>query len=219
MRELWSWEIDNQTYYFPESGGDADRLPDGNTIGVFGNKALVLNEKSPTIITEVTKDGEIAWELTINGVNNTYFWVHLVERFYEQPLVQINEKILNLETNQLHLNLTVWSGYKIDAFANGILKVKENNKIIFEQNFEFLPQWQPQNIQISLSEIKSNPNRINLIIETEDGIQTVVEIFNSGWKTRNTVLLIVIPAFVSGLIVLLIYLEKKYTFLTKILRR
>ena len=90
LKELWSWVIDNQTYYFPESGGDADRLPDGNTIGVFGNKALVLNEKSPTIITEVTQNGDIAWELIINGVNNTYFWVQFVERFYEQPLIIIN---------------------------------------------------------------------------------------------------------------------------------
>ncbi|MCG3225815.1 MAG: aryl-sulfate sulfotransferase [Candidatus Heimdallarchaeota archaeon] len=209
MRELWSWEITNQTYYLPESGGDADRLPDGNTLGVFGNKALVLNEKSPTIITEVTQDGEIVWELTINGVNITYFWVHLVERFYEQPLVQLNEVDLDSESNELYLNLTTWNGYKIDSLTEGSLKLRAGKKVIYEKAFNFLPKWQPNNFEISLTDVSSNTNKIYLIIENQDGIQITVEIFNTGWTTRNTVLVIIIPVIGGGLIASVIILERK----------
>ena len=217
MRELWSWVIDNQTYYFPESGGDADRLPDGNTIGVFGNKALVLNEKSPTIITEVTQDGELAWELTINGVNNTYFWVHLVERFYEQPLIQINEEILDFESNELYLNLTTWNGYKIDSLTEGILRLQVDKDTVYENEFNFLPQWQPNIMEISLNNIKSNAKRINIILENEDGIQTIVEIYNAGWTTRNTVLVIAIPVIGGGLIAAVIILERKKKLFSQII--
>ena len=219
MKELWSWVIDNQTYYFPESGGDADRLPDGNTIGVFGNKALVLNEKSPTIITEVTNDGDIAWELTINGVNNTYFWVHLVERFYEQPLVQINEENLDFESDELYLNITTWNGYKIDAITEASVKLQVNNKIVYENKFDFLAQWQPTNLEISLSDIISNAKKIYLIIETEDGIQNIIQILDAGWTTGNTVMVVVIPFIGMGIITLVI-LEIKLKFVSKkILRK
>jgi hypothetical protein len=219
MRELWSWVIDNQTYYFPESGGDADRLPDGNTIGVFGNKALVLNEKSPTIITEVTREGDVAWELTINGVNNTYFWVHLVERFYEQPLIRINEEILDFELDELYLNITTWNGYKIDDITQGVVKLQINRKIVYESDFNFNSQWQPSNIEISLNNVISRANKINLIIETEDGIQTIIQIFDANWTTGNTIMVIIIPFIGIGIITLVV-LEIKSKFVSKrILRK
>jgi hypothetical protein len=181
---------------------------------VFGNKALVLNEKSPTIITEVTRDGDIAWELTINGVNNTYFWVHLVERFYEQPLVQINEETLDFETDELFLNITTWNGYKIDTITEGTIRLQVNRKIVFESEFDFLPQWQPQNLEISLSDILSNARKINLIIESADGIQTIIQIFDAGWTTGNTVMVVIIPFIGIGIMTLAI-IEIKTKFISK----
>ena len=35
MEEVWFWDPQNASYYFQDSGGDADRLPNGNTIGIF----------------------------------------------------------------------------------------------------------------------------------------------------------------------------------------
>ena len=49
IKEIWSWAPSNQSYYFPESGGDADRLPNGNTLGIFANKAMILNLQDPTL--------------------------------------------------------------------------------------------------------------------------------------------------------------------------
>ena len=36
--EKWSFLAPNSVYYSPTDGGDCNRLPDGNTIGVFGNR-------------------------------------------------------------------------------------------------------------------------------------------------------------------------------------
>ncbi len=214
MRELWSWVTTNQTYYFPESGGDADRLPGGNTLGIFGNRALVLNEKSPTIITEITTEGEIAWELIINGFNDTYFWVHLVERFYEQPIIQIEDEMLDLETGILNLNLTTWNGYKIDDITEGTLKVKVNKKIIYERKINFLPQWQPNNFQISLSNISNSVRKIQIIVENQDGIQTIDEIYNSGWSKGKIALTVTTPIIGSGILVAIFILERKKKFIS-----
>ncbi|MBS3795778.1 MAG: aryl-sulfate sulfotransferase, partial [Candidatus Thorarchaeota archaeon] len=90
IQETWSWRAENESYYFPASGGDADRLPNGNTIGLFGDTSLLLAEREPVIMTEVARTGEIAWELRVPGVNDTYYWVHRLERFYDKPKIQIS---------------------------------------------------------------------------------------------------------------------------------
>jgi len=41
---------------------------------LVADRALLLAEESLAILTEVTESGEIAWELTIPGGNNTYYW-------------------------------------------------------------------------------------------------------------------------------------------------
>ena len=213
MRELWSWVITNQTYYFPESGGDSDRLPDGNTLGIFGNRALVLNEKSPTIITEITEEGEIAWELIINGFNDTYFWVHLVERFYEQPIIQIEDEMLDLEAGVLDLNLTVWNGYKIDAFTEGTLKVKVNKKTIYERKINFLPQWQPNNFQVFLNNVSKSANKIQVIIENKEGIKTILEVFKLNWYSGKIALTVTMPIISCSILVAIILIERKKKFI------
>ncbi|MCG3220332.1 MAG: aryl-sulfate sulfotransferase, partial [Candidatus Heimdallarchaeota archaeon] len=173
IREKWSWTPSNGSYYLPESGGDADRLPDGNTLGIFGNKALVLNLYDTSLITEVSKSGEIVWELSISGVDLTYFWIHRLERFYEGPLINVEESTIDLENGEINLNITTWNSYKIDAKTNGSIKVLVDRKVVFQDDYFFLPQWQPNNMLISLQNIKSNAKRIEIVVENQDGIQTV----------------------------------------------
>jgi len=213
MKEIWSWVPQNETYYLPESGGDADRLPFGNTLGIFGNKALVLNVQDPVIITEVTPDGSIAWELAITGKNYTYFWVHRVERFYEKPLVKIHESIVDLDSKNLNLNFTTWNNYKIDAITSGIMKIVVDKQEIYSDSFNFLPNWIPSDISFSISNLPSKPKRIQLIIENQDGISSTISLYFGGVSLENKEL-IAFLSFLTGtiLIVTYIFLRKKKAF-------
>jgi len=198
IQEIWSWTAPNDSYYLPESGGDADRLPDGNTLGIFGNKALILNLYDTSLITEVSKSGEIVWELAISGVDQTYFWIHRLERFYDGPLIEVEEGTIDLENGEINLNITTWNSYKIDAKTEGTISVLVDRKVVFQDDIIFLPQWLPNNIQISLQNVKTNAKRIEIIVENQDGVQTVESLLNNS-KRRNIILSISIPC---GLIVI-----------------
>lgn len=186
MREVWSWVPSNQTYYFPESGGDADRLPNGNTLGNFGGKGLVLNLRDPVIITEVTNDSEIAWELQIPGINNTYYWVQRMERFYEKPLITIHNQSIDLNKGVLWINLSTWDTFKQEATSPGIIRIIANREEIYQESFEFLPQWQPNTFEITVNNLSSDVKVVEMIIENNYGIENSLIIYQ---KSRDQFLL------------------------------
>jgi hypothetical protein len=179
IREVWSWHSTNSSYYFSESGGDADRLPNGNTLGIFANKALVLARPDPIIFAEVTPDGEIAWELQVRGGNGTYYWAHRVERFYETPLVEIQDQVLDINAGALYLNLSTWNCVKEMFSTDGEIRVIVDGIQIYQDTFEFQPQWIPTNLEISLSDLPASIRYIELQIENSDGILKSVVIYGS----------------------------------------
>ncbi|MFW9905830.1 MAG: aryl-sulfate sulfotransferase [Candidatus Thorarchaeota archaeon] len=193
MREIWSWVPSNQTYYFPESGGDADRLPDGNTIGIFGGKGLILNLRDPVIITEVTKAGTIAWELQIPGLNNSYYWVHRVERFYEKPLIFVHDQSIDLKKGTLWINLSTWNTIKQNIVSQGLVKIIADEKEIHQETFEFFPQWEATTFSISINNLPSNAKIVKLVIENSDGISNSLILYqkvNSSFLILDSVILL-----------------------------
>ncbi|MFW9886862.1 MAG: aryl-sulfate sulfotransferase [Candidatus Thorarchaeota archaeon] len=171
MREVWSWTPSNDSYYFPESGGDADRLPNGNTLGTFGNKGLILNVRDPVILTEVTAEGEIAWELQIPCINNTCYWVQRVDRFYEAPIIGVNDYTLDLGSGDLWLNVSAWNMFKIDANSAATVRAVADGQEVYQDSFEFLRQWQDTSFQFTVSGLSSSTKFIEIIVENSDGIE------------------------------------------------
>ena len=171
MREVWSWTPSNDSYYFPESGGDANRLPNGNTLGIFGNKGLVLNVRDPVILTEVTAEGEIAWELQIPCINNTCYWTQRVDRFYEDPIVEVNDYTLDLDSGDLWLNVSAWNEFKLDANSAATVKVLADGQEAYQDSFEFPRQWQDAGLQFAVSGLPSSTKFIEIVVENSDGIE------------------------------------------------
>jgi hypothetical protein len=210
MREVWSWGLDDPDYYFPESGGDADRLPDGNTLGIFGDKGLVLNIPDPVILTEVTRAGEIAWEMRIDGTNNSYYWAQRVERFYEKPIIQVNHKSVDVEAGTLHLNISTWNTYKEFAYSSGTVRVLGDGVELYSEDFDFLPQWQPTVLNINLDNIPAGISRIEVVVENADGLVRSVLIY--GQPISNLLPIIALVAALAGIIIIIpvvYYLRKR----------
>ncbi|MHA1217735.1 MAG: hypothetical protein ACTSO5_03520, partial [Candidatus Heimdallarchaeaceae archaeon] len=169
--------------------------------------------------TEVTEEGEVAWELTINGENYTYFWVQYVERFYEKPLAEIQQSIIEVDNGILELNLTVWNGYKIDSVISGTVKVLADNQIIYENSFDFLPTWQPNNISISIDDLATTTKNLQLIIEDQDGIQTIIELYAGGLSLLNKILIPSVIVMTTGLLIVTYVILSKKDILPKILKK
>jgi hypothetical protein len=171
MTEVWFWDPQNVSYYFQDSGGDADRLPNGNSIGIFATKALTNSVPDPVIITEVTPAGDIAWELQVPGENETYYWTHRVERFYEAPLIDVDNDTLDIDvaSGTLYFNLTTWNSYKVDGATNGTLRVIVNGNELYSDSFEFLTHWQPNTFEVSLTDFPNTVNYILVSVTNDDG--------------------------------------------------
>ncbi|MFW9913564.1 MAG: aryl-sulfate sulfotransferase [Candidatus Thorarchaeota archaeon] len=187
LREVWSWYATNSTYYFSESGGDADRLPDGNTLGIYANQALVLAQPDPVIFAEVTRDGTIAWELQVLGGNGTYYWAHRVERFYDAPLIEVHESVYDPATQSFRANISVWNCVKQMSNAGGELRVVADGVNLHSETFEFQPQWIPTNLEISLDNLPSSVTTIDIVIENSDGIESSLRVHGNEPQSMDPV--------------------------------
>lgn len=199
MREVWSWTPSNETYYFPESGGDADRLPNGNTLGTFAGKGLIVNVRDPVILTEVTAEGEIAWELQIPCINNTCYWMQRVDRFYEAPIIEVNDYTLDLGSGDLWLNVSAWNGFKQDANSAATVSVFADGQEVYQESFVFLRQWQDTNLQFSVSNLPSNSKLIEIVVENSDGIEGQLYLYDErgeGFPLGLGLLLTMVSAIV-----------------------
>lgn len=197
LRKAWSWQALNETYYFSESGGDADRLPDGNTIGIFGNMALVQSRPVPVIFAEVTREGEVAWELQILGGNGTYYWTHRLERFYEAPLIKVNEQSIEINSHFLYANISTWNCVKQMASSSGTVKVLVDGIEVYQDAFEFKPQWIETTLEISLDDLPTSPNIIEIRIENSDGIENRVLVYGNEPQSVDPVFYILIAGIVA----------------------
>ena len=207
LREVWSWYATNSTYYFSESGGDADRLPDGNTLGIYANQALVLAQSDPVIFTEVTNDGTIAWELQVLGGNGTYYWAHRVERFYQQPLIEVHDSTFDRTTQTLVASISTWNCVKQMATSDGSLTVLVNGAVFHQEAFEFQPQWLDTNLEISLSNLPTNVNTIEIVIENSDGIFNSVYVVGNEPQSVNPVSYILVGLMVAIPVVLVVLIK------------
>ncbi|MFX1579875.1 MAG: hypothetical protein ACFFBJ_09535, partial [Promethearchaeota archaeon] len=102
---------------------------------------MVQSRPVPVIFAEVTREGETAGEIQILGGNGTYYWAHRLERFYETPLIEVNEQDVDLSTHSLSANISVWNCVKQMATSSGEVKFLVEGSEIYQDTFEFQPQW------------------------------------------------------------------------------
>lgn len=207
VREVWSWHSDNSTWYFSESGGDADRLPDGNTLGIYGNKALVLGLPDPVIFAEITPDGEIAWEMEVLGGNGTYYWAHRLERFYEAPLIEVHDSTFSGTALTFSANISTWNCVKQMSTSEGTLSVLVNGDVFHHEIFDFQPQWIETNLEISLTNLPTDVNTIEIVIENDDGITESVLLVGSITQPFDSIFFVLAGIMVAIPVVLVILIK------------
>ncbi len=211
MNETWSWTPDDPDYYFPESGGNAIRLPGGNTLGIFKNKALVLNIPEPTLLTEVTPTGEIAWEFEIDGENVTYYWSQNIERLYERPIIQINKQTLDLESGTLYVNLSTWNNYLEDVPSDATVKVVTESETIYEYDFTFAKNWQETHLIINITSLPTF-DKLSIIVENKDGVEGVFVLYsspNTGKVGSSNIVVSTASILISLSMVTMVMLRKR----------
>ena len=159
--ETWSWTYKD---YFASKWGDADRLPNGNTLACFGD-----NDDSPARITEITPNGEIAWEVLLNDTEGSAIWgVYRAERILSTPYIQIEKLAYNYTGNDLNISMQVSDSYRARYATPGTIQVRDlDNTILGKEEFTFLPYWQ-------LTPLDLNSTNFENLSSLEPGIYDLI---------------------------------------------
>ena len=68
-----------------------------------------------------------------------------------------------------------------------------DGEMFYEETFEFLPNWQSVDFNIFLQNIPNEAKVIQLIVENQDGIQHIEELYNSNKGAGRMFLIIGLP--------------------------
>ncbi len=174
--EVWSWTSPKE--YYCAVWGDADRLPNGNTLGAFGDST-----SHPTYLTEITPGGEIAWQMKFDHSSEIRVHFYGSERFFEGPLVKIRK--YSEERENFSIDLSLWDTYRTRYHSKGKIKVlTADHSLLMEKAFEFLPYWQETALSLEIPYPALNKSDLKIIVENADGKTTEKNL--SDWVGDNT---------------------------------
>jgi hypothetical protein len=200
MTETWSWYA--PPIYYEESQGDAGRLPNGNTLGAF-------NQAPRPIATEVNQEGEIVWEWIFEPTNisdHTFGWgisANGIMRFLESPGIEVVE-----DATPAILDLNVWEVTQFRWSTNGTISVFENDALLTEEDFTFLPHWQVTQLSIPVTGLAAGQHNLTLQIENEDGMVTTI-IVSINIPMDLLLYGVIAVGAVVGVVVIVYFFKKK----------
>ncbi|MGY5876489.1 MAG: aryl-sulfate sulfotransferase [Candidatus Thorarchaeota archaeon] len=199
----WAWTSDHDYYSF--LWGDADRLPNGNRLGVFG---FIYRADSPCggRLVEVNEDKEIDWEMSFLNDEEYMYGIYRIERFRYSPIIhRVDTEDSNI------LKWQAWYNYRPKRDVNGSYEFYIDNNLIESGTITYDRYWRPSNLSITLPNLSPGIHNATLVVD--DGhdhstMQTVpIDVTN-----QPPVLLTTIFATVTiGLVALVIIVRYRLT--------
>lgn len=170
-REIWTWTPDGENYY-SSAWGDADRLPNGNRMALFGNGVSGFDPgiTHPMRVTEVNNDGEIVWEILFNNSSDFEWGGYRADRFYDAPIVDLSTDNFNLESGEkVTISASVWNSFRNSILYDASLIIKEGDTTLANKDFQFLPYWQETKIDEDIDGLLPGNHMLEVIIQNKDG--------------------------------------------------
>jgi hypothetical protein len=167
-REEWVWAApqDSASVLL----GDADRMPNGNTIGTFGLKGI------PSRFTEVTPEGDIVWEFRFLPGDFEYN-LYRHERYFEDIKVEISEDSFNVgDGDDISFNLDVLNTFRVRYYSDATVSVTDGIDEIHSVDFSFAPNWEATSVPVEFYYSGSGLETLTVTVTNSDGISTSVEI-------------------------------------------
>ena len=176
-REVWDWKGDGEKY-FAKSWGDADRLPNGNTLGTFGwglTAERIIDH--PAFITEVNHEGEIVWEMGFQHDPNYSWGLYRSERFLEKPIIKVdNPSVAFTEGSSVLVNVSTWNTIRVNYHENATLSIYKNSTKIKDIQFQFEPYWQQTSLQYNLKDLTAGTYNYTLVVTNNEGLASSVTV-------------------------------------------
>jgi hypothetical protein len=160
----WTWSTSIEYWSF--IWGDADRLPNGNRLGVFGTRTHPYSSTSARLV-EVDRDGNIVWKMDFPKGDGYRYGVYRMERFRFTPIIDAPGSI-DIFANQ---NVTVsWNtsfNFKPKRTLFGEYSLRLNDTIIEDGQIVYDKYWRYRQLVTNLGELE--PGNYNLTLSITDG--------------------------------------------------
>jgi hypothetical protein len=173
-RASWVWRGTDR--YWSVLWGDADRLPNGNRLGVFGadERPGLFNEGAHLV--EVSENGDIAWKFTFKNNELYRYGVYRMERFHYTPIL--------LSPTQLHfdpeedviLDWQAFYNYRPKKTIEGNYTLTYMGTQLDSGTFFYDRFWRPSNLTFDFGILE--PGEYEFTLEITDDV---------GFKTNNTI--------------------------------
>eukprot|EP00906_Rhabdomonas_costata_P014582 RCo020963 len=155
---------------FAHQMGDADRMPNGNTL---------MSMTSTDQLTEATPDGQIAWELTFPAPpfgRGGKWWIFHVERFLPTPLIRVEKSELQFHSRDspARFTVTVWNTVRVRYRTPGTMEVLHKGQAIHRAGFQFEINWMPTpvGLAVPLGQLSCGPNHLTIRCTNADDISS-----------------------------------------------
>lgn len=164
-REVWTWVA--PVGRMAHQMGDADRLPNGNTVVSFTNTFA---------ISEVTRTGDIVWELRVPG--QALWYVYHFERLMLRPLITFAEPVYGgrLEVpsgGAPSIPLILFNNIRLRYLAPGKVRAFKDSQCVGQVDFLFEPNWQPTRVDLPVS---VSQGTLQLELQNGDGVVGCIEL-------------------------------------------
>lgn len=196
--ESWAWTAPPD--YFSVGFGDADRLPNGNRLGVFGTR-WHLNEETDPIgarLVEVTAAGEIVWELNFLNNEQLLYSVYRMERFHLSPILNSPPDLRALPTDDVTVSWQTWYNFRTAWRVNGSFTLYLNGAPIETAQHTFDKYWRPTNLTVHLGKLALGDYNLTLALADE-----------AGHITTDSVNISIVPFYLTRVGPLTIELEQE----------
>jgi hypothetical protein len=168
--EVWSWAA--PASYYTRAQGDANRLPNGNTVA--------YHQLAPEpLLVEVNPAGEIVWEMVFNITENDAGWrggANGMNRVYQEPIItlDINAQPAPVDGNA-QVILSVWDIFKARATRPGTITATSADMVVLAtEDFDFLPHWQETEITLDIPGLEPGTHNIQILIENTEGVEAEI---------------------------------------------
>jgi hypothetical protein len=171
-----SWVYTAPITYYSSLWGDADRLPNGNRLGVFGTYTHPETTLGARLL-EVDEDGNIVWEMNFPPAIGIYYGIYRAERIQLTPTLSSPEDRLVLSETDVDLNWQAWYNYRPKRAVPANFSLLLNGSEIDSGIFEYDEYWRPTHLDFNLGILPRGGNNVTLVVEDEDGHITSDTVF------------------------------------------
>lgn len=164
--ESWSWIAPPD--YFSNAWGDANRLPNGNRLGVFGTRWGWDQVRGPKLV-EVTETGQIVWEMEFPTTEKYIYSVYRMERVHLAPILDTPPDIRALSTENVTVQWQTFYNFRTDRPITGSYTLFLDGISLESGSHVFDKFWRPTNLTLYLGRLEGGTHNVTLALADEAG--------------------------------------------------